>query len=101
MILELVPLVDQVLLKGLDPCKWSLVQTEREVEALRIVVATSILDGEGVASEPLYWILLRIVLGVRNWMLVSLRGGGGELGNLKPLPMASLSLHKDKLEHTI
>jgi hypothetical protein len=40
-----------------------LVQTEREVEALRVVVATSILVGEGVASEPLYWILLRIVLG--------------------------------------
>jgi hypothetical protein len=40
-----------------------LVQTEREVEALRIVVATSILDGEGIASEPLYWILLRIILG--------------------------------------
>jgi hypothetical protein len=40
-----------------------LVQTEREVEALRIIVATSILDGEGVASEPLYWILLRIILG--------------------------------------
>jgi hypothetical protein len=40
-----------------------LVQTEREVEALRVVVANSILDGEGVASEPLYWILLRIVLG--------------------------------------
>jgi hypothetical protein len=40
-----------------------LVHTEREVEALRVVVAISILDGEGVASEPLYWILLRIVLG--------------------------------------
>jgi hypothetical protein len=40
-----------------------LVQTEREVEVLRIVVATSILDGEDVASEPLYWILLRIILG--------------------------------------
>jgi hypothetical protein len=40
-----------------------LVQTEREVEALHIVVATSVFDGEGVASEPLYWILLRIVLG--------------------------------------
>jgi hypothetical protein len=40
-----------------------LVQTEREVEALRVVVATSILVGEGVASEPLYWISLRIVLG--------------------------------------
>jgi hypothetical protein len=40
-----------------------LVQTEREVEALRVVVATSIFDGESVASEPLDWILLRIVLG--------------------------------------
>jgi hypothetical protein len=40
-----------------------LVQAEREVEALRVVVATSVLDGEGVASEPLYWILLRVVLG--------------------------------------
>jgi hypothetical protein len=40
-----------------------LVQTEREVEALRVVVATCILDGKGVASEPLYWILLRIVFG--------------------------------------
>jgi hypothetical protein len=40
-----------------------LVQTEREVEALRVVVATSVLDGEGVPSEPLYWILLRIILG--------------------------------------
>jgi hypothetical protein len=40
-----------------------LVQTEGEVEALRVVVATSVLDGEGVASKPLYWILLRVVLG--------------------------------------
>jgi hypothetical protein len=40
-----------------------LVQAEREVEALRVVVSTSVLDGEGVASEPLFWISLRIVLG--------------------------------------
>jgi hypothetical protein len=40
-----------------------LVQTEGEVEALRVVVATSVLDGEGVAPEPLHWILLRVVLG--------------------------------------
>jgi hypothetical protein len=40
-----------------------LVQTEGEVEALRVVVATSVLDGEGVASESLHWILLRVVLG--------------------------------------
>jgi hypothetical protein len=63
LLLELVPLVDRVLLEGLEPCEWSFVQAEREVEALRVVVATSVLDGEGIASEPLYWILLRIVLG--------------------------------------
>jgi hypothetical protein len=40
-----------------------LIQAEGEVEALRVIIATSILDGEGVASEPLYWILLRIILG--------------------------------------
>jgi hypothetical protein len=40
-----------------------LVQTEREVEALCVIVATSIFDGESVASKPLDWILLRIVLG--------------------------------------
>jgi hypothetical protein len=39
-----------------------LVQTEGVVEALDVVVATNILDGEGVASEPLHWILLRVVL---------------------------------------
>jgi hypothetical protein len=63
MLLELVPLVDRVVLKRLEPCKWSLVQAEGEVEALRVIVATSVLDGEDVASEPLYWVLLRIVLG--------------------------------------
>jgi hypothetical protein len=40
-----------------------LVQAEREVEALRVVVATSVFDGDGVASEPLDWVLLRIILG--------------------------------------
>jgi hypothetical protein len=40
-----------------------LIQTEGEVEALRVVIATSVLDGEGIASEPLNWILLRVVLG--------------------------------------
>jgi hypothetical protein len=63
LLFELVPLVDRVLLEGLEPCEWSLVQAEREVEALRVIVATSVLIGEGVASEPLYWVLLRIVLG--------------------------------------
>jgi hypothetical protein len=63
LILELVPLVDRVFLEQLEPCKWSLVQTEGEVEALRVVVATSIFDGEGVASEPLNWVLLRVILG--------------------------------------
>jgi hypothetical protein len=40
-----------------------LIQAEGEVEALCVVIATSVFDGEGVASEPLYWILLRVVLG--------------------------------------
>jgi hypothetical protein len=39
-----------------------LVQTEGKVEALCIIVATSIFDGEGVASEPLDWVLLCVVL---------------------------------------
>jgi hypothetical protein len=40
-----------------------LVKIEGEVEALRVIVATSVLDGEGVAPEPVHWILLRVVLG--------------------------------------
>jgi hypothetical protein len=40
-----------------------LVQAEGEVETLRVVVATSVLDGEGIAPKPLYWVLLGIVLG--------------------------------------
>jgi hypothetical protein len=39
-----------------------LVQTEAEVEALCVVVATSVFDAEGVASEPLDMVLLRVVL---------------------------------------
>jgi hypothetical protein len=38
-----------------------LVQAEREVEALRVIVATRIFDGEGIASEPLDWVLLHVV----------------------------------------
>jgi hypothetical protein len=40
-----------------------LVQAEGEVEALGVVVAASVLDGEGVAPEALDGVLLRIVLG--------------------------------------
>jgi hypothetical protein len=40
-----------------------LVQAEGEVEALGVVVAASVLDGEGVAPEPLDGVLLLIVLG--------------------------------------
>jgi hypothetical protein len=39
-----------------------LVQAEGKVEALCIIVVASIFDGEGVASEPLDWILLCVVL---------------------------------------
>jgi hypothetical protein len=56
LLLEMVPLVDRVLLERLEPSEWSLVQSERGVEALRVVVATSVLDGEGIAPEPLYWV---------------------------------------------
>jgi hypothetical protein len=40
-----------------------LIQAEGEVEALGVVVAASVLDGEGVAPEPLDGILLHVVLG--------------------------------------
>jgi hypothetical protein len=40
-----------------------LVQAELEVEALGVVVSASVLDGEGVAPEPLDGILLHVVLG--------------------------------------
>jgi hypothetical protein len=40
-----------------------LVQAEGEVEALGVVVATSVLDGEGVTPEPLDRVLLCVILG--------------------------------------
>jgi hypothetical protein len=40
-----------------------LIQIEREVEELNVVISSSVLDGEGVTSEPLHWILLRVALG--------------------------------------
>jgi hypothetical protein len=40
-----------------------LVQAEGEVEALVVVVAASVLDGEGLAPEPLDGVLLRVILG--------------------------------------
>jgi hypothetical protein len=40
-----------------------LVEAEGEVETLGVIVATSIFNGEGVSSEPLDWVLLRVILG--------------------------------------
>jgi hypothetical protein len=40
-----------------------LVQADGEVKALGVAVAASVLDGEGIASEPLVGIMLRVVLG--------------------------------------
>jgi hypothetical protein len=40
-----------------------LVQAEGEVKTLGVIVTTSLFNGEGVASEPLDWVLLRVVLG--------------------------------------
>jgi hypothetical protein len=62
-----------------------LVLAEGEVDALGVVVATSVLDGEGVASEPLDRILLCVVLGdsqrfelVREEQVAKPRREGGE-----------------------
>jgi hypothetical protein len=64
LLLLLVPLVDRVLVQRLEPCERSLVQAEGEVEALGVVVASSVLDGEGVApavvdffrrSSSIFW----------------------------------------------
>jgi hypothetical protein len=62
-----------------------LVQAEGEVEALGVVVAASVLDGEGVAPEPLDGVLLRIILGdsqrfefVREEQVAKPRREGGE-----------------------
>jgi hypothetical protein len=63
LVLELVPLVDRVLVEQLEPCEWCLVQAEGEVETLGVIVATSVFDGEGITSEPLDWVLFRVVLG--------------------------------------
>jgi hypothetical protein len=52
-----------VLVQRLEPCERGLVQAEGEVEVLGVVVAASVLDGEGVAPESLDGILLRVVLG--------------------------------------
>jgi hypothetical protein len=62
-----------------------LVQAEGEVEALGVVVATSVLNGEGVAPEPLDGVLLHVVLGdsqrfefVREEQVAKPRREGGE-----------------------
>jgi hypothetical protein len=62
-----------------------LVQAEREVEALGVIDAASVLDGEGVALEPLDGILLCVVLGdpqrfkfVREEQVAKPRREGGE-----------------------
>jgi hypothetical protein len=41
----------------------SLVQTEGEVETLRVVVPTIIFNGQGISPEPVNWVLLHVVLG--------------------------------------
>jgi hypothetical protein len=62
-----------------------LVQAGGEVEALGVVVATSVLDGESMASEPLDRVLLRVVLSdsqrfqlVREEQVAKPRREGGE-----------------------
>jgi hypothetical protein len=60
-------LVDRVLLERLDPRKRSLIQEEGKVEAVCVIITTSVFDGEGIASEPLHWILLRVIIGDPQW----------------------------------
>jgi hypothetical protein len=63
-----------------------LVRTEGKVEALSVIVATSVFDGESVAYEPLDWVLLRVILSDPQrfeflWekqIAKSSREGGGE-----------------------
>jgi hypothetical protein len=43
--LELVPLIDGVLVERLEPDEWGLVQVEWELEALRVIVSTSVFNG--------------------------------------------------------
>jgi hypothetical protein len=42
--LEMVPLIDRVLVERLEPGEWGLVQAKGEVEALSVVVATSVFN---------------------------------------------------------
>jgi hypothetical protein len=44
-----------------------LIKAEGKVEALCVIIATSVFNGEGVASEPPYRILLCVVLGDPQW----------------------------------
>jgi hypothetical protein len=74
-----------LLVQQLEPREGSLVQAEGEVEALGVIVAAGILDGEGVALEPLDRVLLRVVLGdsqrfelVREEQVAKPRREGGE-----------------------
>jgi hypothetical protein len=43
--LQLVPFVDRVLVERLEPSEWGLVQAEGEVEALRVIIASSVFNG--------------------------------------------------------
>jgi hypothetical protein len=40
-----------------------LVQTKEEEEAFCVIVATNIFGGQGIAPEPLNWVLLCVILG--------------------------------------
>jgi hypothetical protein len=59
----MVPLIDRVLVERLEPGEWGLVPAKGEVEALRVVVVTSVFSAQGITPKPLNWVLLRVVLG--------------------------------------
>jgi hypothetical protein len=90
LLLQLVPLVDRVLVQRLEPCEWSLVQEEEEVEALGVIVAASILNGEGVAPEPLVgscfasYLVIPKGLNLSGWSKLRSRGEKAGKPSLSP-----------------
>jgi hypothetical protein len=90
LLLQLDPLVDRVLVQRLEPCEWSLVQAEGEVEALGVVVAASVLDGEGIAPEPLNEVLFTSYLVIPKGLNLSgrskMRSRGEKVGKLSLSP---------------
>jgi hypothetical protein len=66
--------VDGVWLEAFQPSEGRRFQGYWEVEYLGGVGSTRYLDGDGVATNPLAWVLLAVVLGDANWFEVLVVG---------------------------